>query len=268
MLAAALAVAVCALAWRLPQAPFAEPSGRESPARSQPRPGDASRRWLLLAGGAVGATLPAAYMASATDGAAGLNTAGAGIIAVEVLDVLNLYGRLAGSGCFGRTAPAGLSCQLGMEDFDRVVFRGAAAVDEGSFTAALRATAPRWPLRPAVPPQQTALASRLAELRVLKDAAFNRFSTPGYNPSDRELPVAVATALASEELPMAAVHLVFVRLAGSGRSSAELPRGAGLTREGVASMLASLEGRALDWYSFLDLLGRQWVTWPAQAVDR
>mmetsp|Transcript_68855 Transcript_68855/g.217702 ORF Transcript_68855/g.217702 Transcript_68855/m.217702 type:complete len:294 (+) Transcript_68855:47-928(+) len=244
-------------------------AGAQTLRRPAPRAGAASsssrRQSLLLSGWA------AAWMqTSAACGDDKVGISGS----VEVLDLLNVYGRLAGRACFGSTAPEGLSCQLGMEDFDRLVFRTGEPVSEAAFLEALAAAPPRWPLRPAAARRQTALAAKLAEPRVLKEAAFARwFDRPAEAPRDRELPTAVAAALGSEALPEGAARLVYARLMRGGPPSrpAAAPTSSpevGLSRDRVASLLRSQADAVLDWYSFLDLVGRPWVMWPPQAADR
>ena len=64
---------------------------------------------------------------------------------VPVMDVLQVYGRLAGSECFGKTVPlsAGASCQLTAERIRETI-----GDSEAGFEARLAALPFRWPLKP------------------------------------------------------------------------------------------------------------------------
>ena len=64
---------------------------------------------------------------------------------VPVMDVLQVYGRLAGPECFGKTVPpsAGASCQLTAERIRETI-----GESEAGFEARLAALPFRWPLKP------------------------------------------------------------------------------------------------------------------------
>ena len=64
---------------------------------------------------------------------------------VPVMDVLQVYGRLAGPECFGKTVPpsAGASCQLTAERIRETI-----GDSEAGFEARLAALPFRWPLKP------------------------------------------------------------------------------------------------------------------------
>ena len=66
---------------------------------------------------------------------------------VPVMDVLQVYGRLAGPECFGKTVPpsAGASCQLTAERIRETI---GDVKNEAGFEARLDALPFRWPLKP------------------------------------------------------------------------------------------------------------------------
>ena len=66
---------------------------------------------------------------------------------VPVMDVLQVYGRLAGPECFGKTVPAaaGASCQLTAERIRETI---GDVTSEAGFEARLAALPFRWPLKP------------------------------------------------------------------------------------------------------------------------
>jgi hypothetical protein len=65
---------------------------------------------------------------------------------VPVMDVLQVYGRLAGPECFGKTVPAaaGASCQLTADRIRETI----GDANEAGFEARLAALPFRWPLKP------------------------------------------------------------------------------------------------------------------------
>ena len=65
---------------------------------------------------------------------------------VPVMDVLQVYGRLAGPECFGKTVPAraGASCQLTAARIRETIDN----TNEAEFEARLAALPFRWPLKP------------------------------------------------------------------------------------------------------------------------
>ena len=160
---------------------------------------------------------------------------------VPVMDVLQIYGRLAGPECFGKTVPpsAGASCQLTAERIRETI-----GDSEAGFEARLAALPFRWPLKPygtAASPSnvKTVAINKNAETAVyMRELEQRRM----YNPQDPTgpLPTSLRPALDAQ-----------------------------LSRESInpeASKLAfrALRGDAptLDWFSFLDRIGAEQVVWP------
>ena len=161
---------------------------------------------------------------------------------VPVMDVLQIYGRLAGPECFGKTVPvaAGASCQLTSERIRETV----GDVSEAGFEARLAALPFRWPLKPygtAASPSnaKTVAINKNAETAVyMRELEQRRL----YNRNDPTgpLPTSLRSTLDAQ-----------------------------LSRESINPEASKLAFRALqnaptplDWFSFLERIGAEQVVWP------
>ena len=160
---------------------------------------------------------------------------------VPVMDVLQVYGRLAGPECFGKTVPAaaGASCQL-----TAARIRETTGVSETEFETRLAALPFRWPLKPygtAASPSnaktvainknaETAVYMRELEQRRL----YNRNDPTG--PLPTSLRPALDAQLSREPISPEASKLAFRALRG--------------------------DAPTLDWFSFLERIGAEQVVWP------
>ena len=160
---------------------------------------------------------------------------------VPVLDVLQVYGRLAGPECFGKTVPAaaGASCQLTAERVREMI----GDTSETGFEARLAALPFRWPLKPygtAASPSnaKTVAINKNAETAVyMRELEQRRL----YNKNDPTgpLPTSLRPALDAQ-----------------------------LSRESINPEASKLAFRALqnaatplDWFSFLERIDAD-VVWP------
>ena len=159
---------------------------------------------------------------------------------VPVMDVLQVYGRLAGPECFGKTVPpsAGASCQL-----TAARIRETIGDSEAGFEARLAALPFRWPLKPygtAASPSnaKTVAINKNAETAVyMRELEQRRL----YNKNDPTgpLPTSLRPALDAQ-----------------------------LSRESINPEASKLAFRALqnaptlDWFSFLERIGAEQVIWP------
>ena len=161
---------------------------------------------------------------------------------VPVMDVLQVYGRLAGPECFGKTVPAaaGASCQLTAERIRETI----GDASEAGFEARLAALPFRWPLKPygtAASPSnaKTVAINKNAETAVyMRELEQRRL----YNRNDPTgpLPTSLRPALDAQ-----------------------------LSRESINPEASKLAFRALqnaptplDWFSFLERIGAEQVVWP------
>ena len=161
---------------------------------------------------------------------------------VPVLDVLQVYGRLAGPECFGKTVPpsAGASCQLTAERIRETIDN----TNEAGFEARLAALPFRWPLKPygtAASPSnvKTVAINKNAETAVyMRELEQRRL----YNRNDPTgpLPTSLRPAL-DAELSRESINPEASRLAFRALQNAPTP---------------------LDWFSFLERIGAEQVVWP------
>ena len=159
---------------------------------------------------------------------------------VPVMDVLQIYGRLAGPECFGKTVPAaaGASCQLTAERIRETI-----GVSEAEFEARVAKMPFRWPLKPygtAASPSnvKTVAINKNAETAVyMRELEQRRL----YNRNDPTgpLPTSLRPALDAQ-----------------------------LSRESINPEASKLAFRALrnaptlDWFSFLERIGAEKIEWP------
>ena len=161
---------------------------------------------------------------------------------VPVMDVLQVYGRLAGPECFGKTVPAaaGASCQLTAARIRETIGN----TNEVEFEARVAALPFRWPLKPygtAASPSnvKTVAINKNAETAVyMRELEQRRL----YNRNDPTgpLPTSLRPALDAQ-----------------------------LSRESINPEASKLAFRALqnaptplDWFSFLERIGAEQVAWP------
>lgn len=175
---------------------------------------------------------------------------------VPALEVVKVYGRLAGPECFGRTATGGASCQLPVARLRDELGLGGAALDEGLFADRVEALDFRWPLKPygvAGSPSnaKTATVNKNAETAIYNIELEARGLYDPRNPAG-PLPTSLRPALDAsvqrEPIDSAAEALVFRAFGG----------GAG----GLESRALDALPDPLDWYSFLGLLPTGAVFWP------
>ena len=160
---------------------------------------------------------------------------------VPVMDVLQVYGRLAGPECFGKTVPAaaGASCQLTAERIRETI----GDESEAGFEARLAALPFRWPLKPygtAASPSnaKTVAINKNAETAVYMRELEQRRLYDSHDPTG-PLPTSLRPALDAQ-----------------------------LSREPISPEASKLAFRALrdaptlDWFSFLERIGAEQVVWP------
>ena len=185
---------------------------------------------------------------------------------VPILEVIKMYGKLAGPSCFGRTAPKGSSCQV-TRDEDWLRKRQQAATTTNIKAAAPMPTTPKdlqtwlneelefaWPLKPygvEKSNDKTAIMNKGAETRLYMDQLTARGLYDARNPTG-PLPTSLRPALnhilQQEGVSEAAATLLLERIT-SGPSS--------------PNMMENLfQGRnAIDYYDFLEFLGKNSISW-------
>ena len=176
---------------------------------------------------------------------------------LPILEVIKVYGKLAGPTCFGKTAPTGSSCQVSRQQDWQSLFASSSngLLDKAQFAAQLQQRPFAWPLKPYGIDKgnaKTATMNKGAETRLYMDLLEARGLYDKRNPTG-PLPTSLRPALnrllQQEGVAPLVVDLVFERLA---------------TTDGKVSIESEAlwQGReAIDYYDFLDFLGKNSITW-------
>lgn len=191
---------------------------------------------------------------------------------IPITEVIKAFGRLAGPECYGKRAPPGSSCQITEQDIDRV-FGGSdtatkngrtddissAVLTEEQFKTRLKAAPFQWPLKPFGVSKDASLAktasmNKGAETRVYMDLLEERQL---YNPRDPTGPLPTSLRpklnrlLQDEGIDQTTMTRVFLAL-NDGKSPTI----------DVKELRRRFEGHPMDYYEFLELVGKDSITWP------
>jgi hypothetical protein len=182
--------------------------------------------------------------------------------AIPVLEVVKVYGHLASSDCYGAVAPRGSSCQLTLEHVvDTLGFTSPhqhSAISQQEFYQRIQESPFQWPLKPYGIEKsltKTATMNKGAETRVYMDELERRGLYDKRNPTG-PLPTSLRPKLnqqlGQEGVDPVVVERVFKAINGGS--------GGDLT---VERLKEAFQGQdALDYYSFLDLIGKESIVWP------
>jgi len=189
---------------------------------------------------------------------------------VPIIEVIKVYGKLAGPQCFGHNAPPGASCQLPLSQLKEELFGDSSGNGETSslskeeFSHRLESLSFQWPLKPfgiAGSPSLTKTATMnkgaetalyMSELERL--GLYDRRNPAG--PLPTALRPKLNSALDTEGIDPEASAVVFDALAGINEDMEKDKR---LTPKKLDKIYESEV--ALDYYSFLDLIGKRNVFW-------
>ena len=174
---------------------------------------------VVLAASAIGARMP---LLAAPAGASSTSE----LPLIQILELIKIYGRLAGSDCFGASVPAasGASCQLGGKVLQTAVGgSGGGQWSEAQFVEWLGEQPFRWPLKPwgaARSPSnaKTVVMNKSAETGVFMGELERRGMYDPRNPTG-PLPTSLRprlnAAIGAEPIDPTASRLVFRALAGA-----------------------------------------------------
>lgn len=174
---------------------------------------------------------------------------------VPILEVIKVYGKIAGPTCFGKTAPKGSSCQVTRQDFEKVLASASnGGLSKEQFRVNLESLEFEWPLKPygvEKSESKTATMNKGAETRLYMEQLEARGLFDRRNPTG-PLPTSVRPnlnrLLQQEGVGQSTADLVFNRLAGK--------------YQDITSPDALFQGKqAIDYYDFLDFLGKNSITW-------
>jgi len=178
---------------------------------------------------------------------------------VPVLEVIKVYGHLATSDCFGSKAPPGSSCQLPLGYLEEELgLSKASSISQEDFGRVMKGTKFQWPLKPHGIDKsltKTATMNKGAETKVYMDELERRGLYDRRNPTG-PLPTSLRPKLnqqlGNEDIDPVVVDRAFAALNGGQQGD--------LTAERLQETFRGED--ALDYYSFLDLIGKESIVWP------
>jgi hypothetical protein len=183
---------------------------------------------------------------------------------IPVLEVIKVYGKLAGSDCYGKQAPRGSSCQIDLSDLSQKL--SIAGGDDpflprDDFATKLNQLDFAWPLKPFGIDQspslaKTAIMNKGAETYVYLQELEARGLYDPRNPTG-PLPASLRPALNRQLqdegiLESGVVDRAYEVLVGGTETQPGILRGAS----------AGGGSGFLDYYEFLKLFGPNSVSWP------
>jgi hypothetical protein len=185
---------------------------------------------------------------------------------MPVLDVIQVYGRLAGPSCFGRAAPAGSSCQLTREELKQKLglVSSDVALSREEFRDRLDELSFQWPLKPYGVDKsldKTAVINKGAETSIymqqLQSAGLYDPRNPT-GPLPSSLRPNLNEVLQKQGLSAATVDRVYYILLDKGGKSTDNKM---MTIETIDRLFQTVipeggsESSAWDYYDFVRLLG-------------
>jgi hypothetical protein len=175
---------------------------------------------------------------------------------LPVLEIVKVYGKLAGTECYGKSAPIDSSCEATLRDIEaKFQLEETKSLTRESFREQLNIIDFQWPLKPYGVDKslsKTATMNKGAETRVYMEELESRGLYDRRNPTG-PLPTSLRpqlnAALQREGISARTADIIFDALGGTnGRLEAE--------------QISVIFSHNLDYYGFLDLLGKDSVIWP------
>lgn len=192
--------------------------------------------------------------------------------AIPVLEIVKIYGSLAGSECFGKVSPPGSSCQITSSTLKSKLnlvpneSSPSPSLSREEFQTALEQSQFEWPLKPYGINQspslsKTATMNKGAETYIYMDQLESRHLYNRRNPTG-PLPTSLRPKLnkqlKDEGFDEYAINFVWRLLSGGD--------GTKLTGDRIDEILKTTgtggNGEYMDYYSFLEFLGTENIRWP------
>ena len=181
---------------------------------------------------------------------------------IPILEVIKVYGKLAGPDCFGQVSPKGSSCQVTWKDMQMTFGFNDGDDDEKAvlnfeeFDQALDKAEFQWPLKPYgvdKSSSKTATMNKGAETRIYMDELERRGLYDPRNPTG-PLPTSLRPklnkVLQTEDIEMPIREKTFKALGGqNGKLNANIVKG-------------KFQDGDLDYYKFLNMIGTDSISWP------
>mmetsp|Transcript_10631 Transcript_10631/g.29321 ORF Transcript_10631/g.29321 Transcript_10631/m.29321 type:complete len:242 (-) Transcript_10631:703-1428(-) len=168
-----------------------------------------------------------------------------------VLEVIKVYGRLAGPSCYGSIAPKGSSCQVVLDD----LLSKTPTLDKAQFESYLQQQQFQWPLKPYGIDKslsKTAVMNKGAETRVYMEELERRGLYNPRNPAG-PLPSSLRPKMNAQiQNESFQVDRVFAAMSSDAERSVI----------DVEQLKAKYPEGVFDYYDFLDLIGKETILWP------
>lgn len=191
---------------------------------------------------------------------------------LSIVQVIQVYGRLASRDCYGLLAPVGSSCQLtrwGLYSKLRLVDRDS-GINRDEFERVVQEQSFGWPLKPfgvagSSSVTKTATMNKGVETRIYNQL-LERYQL--YNPHNPASPLPTSLRpqlddiLQSQDVDAYTIDAIYDRLVRSDTTTSAAGASRTLTREQLDQLLFSKQD-ALDFYEFVDLLGVDNISWNA-----
>jgi hypothetical protein len=175
---------------------------------------------------------------------------------LPVLEIVKVYGKLAGTECYGKSAPRDSSCEAILRDIEvKFQLDETKSLTREEFREKLNSIDFQWPLKPFGVDKslsKTATMNKGAETRVYMEELERRGFYDRRNPTG-PLPTSLRpqlnAALQREGVKPRTTDIIFDALGGTnGRLE--------------AGQISAIFKHNLDYYGFLDLIGKDSVIWP------
>ena len=189
--------------------------------------------------------------------------------ALPILEVVKVYGKLAGSSCYGRVAPVGSSCQVSATELIQSLGfseHGTVLLDRDQFADRLEEMPFRWPLKPFGIDKsldKTALMNKGAEtalyMQQLESAGLYDPRNPT-GPLPTSLRPHLNARLQQQGLERSTVDRIYDLIAAGGDSK-KVVTAQSVTDNLFGAGASRKQDGMLDYYEFVHLLGTESISW-------
>ncbi|OEU17051.1 hypothetical protein FRACYDRAFT_239654 [Fragilariopsis cylindrus CCMP1102] len=181
---------------------------------------------------------------------------------IPILEIVKVYGKLAGSECYGKPSPSGSSCQIQLKDIQQTV----STLSRNEFSVKLNSNEYvfQWPLKPyglEKSLSKTATMNKGAETRVFMEELEDRGL---YNPRNPTGPLptslrpALNKALQKEGiLDSRAIDITYNAFTAEANTNTDSNTVTNSKEDGDNN-----NGEYVDYYTFLKMIGTESISWP------
>ena len=178
---------------------------------------------------------------------------------IPILEIVKVYGKLAGSECYGKPSPSGSSCQIQLKDIQQTV----STLSRNEFSLKLNSNdyVFQWPLKPygiEKSLSKTATMNKGAETRVFMEELEDRGLYNPRNPTG-PLPTSLRPALnkvLQKEgiLDSRAIDITYNAFTAAANTNTNA-----ITN---SKEDGDNNGEYVDYYTFLKMIGTDSISWP------